>query len=155
MGLCCDESCLGTCTGDRLDKCEVCRYLTIFDHLNRTCVRKCPVGTYEHHGRRCILAEECRSVPRPINTDLNLPKQPMIPFQNKCLPTCPAGYLPAGESGKRVCSKCDGPCQKDCPPGIIDSIAAAQQFRGCSKVSGSLLIQIRSQGGREFVSQEN
>lgn len=150
-GQCCDESCLGTCKGDKFDKCEVCRYLSVGDfNSNRQCVRNCPVDTYEHHGRRCITAEQCRSIPTSIRVDIKTPKYPLIPFLGKCTVTCPADYFSAGESGHRYCMKCDGQCQKECESATIDSIAAAQQFRGCTRVKGSVLIQIRSQGGCKF-----
>lgn len=72
-GVCCDERCLG-CEIDNPNKCLSCRYLSIGDHSNRQCVEKCPANKYEHENRRCITAEECRSIKRPVfvKYDFNL-----------------------------------------------------------------------------------
>lgn len=105
-----------------------------------------------HENRRCIGENDCRSVLKPtwINFEYNVPKQPYIPFQGACIYDCPTDYYPDGESGKRECKKCVGKCKKECITGVIDSIAAAQRYRGCTHINGSLTIQIRSQGGRKY-----
>jgi hypothetical protein len=42
-----------------------------------------------------------------------------------------------------------GRCKKVCGAANIDSIQSAQKLRGCTRIDGSLEIQIRSQGGRK------
>lgn len=149
-GDCCDESCLA-CEPNNPNKCTTCRHFSIGDYTDRQCVQKCPAHTYQHENRRCIQDRECRNVSRPVmvNVELNLPLKPFIPFNGKCQLDCPSNHYPDGDSGNRFCRQCDGKCKKECLPGSIDSIAAAQRYRGCTHITGSLWIQIRSQGGRE------
>lgn len=80
---------------------------------------------------------------------LSLPDKPWFPFGDKCTIDCPSDHYIDNFSGNRICLPCRGKCKKECLAGSIDSIAAAQRYRGCTHISGSLIIQIRSQGGRE------
>lgn len=48
----------------------------------------------------------------------------------------------------RMCEPCKGRCKKECQGANVDSLGIAQQLRGCTKITGSLEIQIR--GGRRF-----
>jgi hypothetical protein len=41
------------------------------------------------------------------------------------------------------CKECNGPCLKECPGTIVDSIASAQKLRGCTHIKGNLEIAIR------------
>lgn len=43
-----------------------------------------------------------------------------------------------------------GNYRKECPPGIIESISTAQYYRGCTHITGSLLINIRKRGGCKY-----
>lgn len=151
-GKCCDEGCLG-CSEIDQGKCDVCRYLSFGDFgPGHQCVQMCPPSTYRHENRRCIQKTECRNVPKPtyVSFEYNVPKFPYIPFDGQCVIDCPTDYYPEGDSGNRECIKCSGKCKKECMTGTIDSIAAAQRYRGCTHINGSLTIQIRSQGGRKL-----
>lgn len=144
---------MGGCHNDNVDKCLVCRHFV--DDQNK-CITNCPPGLYKHYSRRCITAVECRTVSRPFNSSpSDLVKYPYIPYDGDCRMDCPSDHYKEGESGNRSCRKCDGPCKRECRSSTIDSINAAQQFRGCTKLVGTLIIQIRSQGGREFVMHIN
>lgn len=109
------------------------------------------MGFYKHQDRRCVTAEQCRNFSRPFFFNENDFPNPYIPFDGSCALSCPVDHYIENDNGKRYCKRCNGPCKKDCLAATIDSIAAAQQYRGCNRITGSLLIQIRSQGGREFV----
>lgn len=106
-GLCCDELCVG-CELNKPSKCLSCRYLSIGTYPNQQCVQKCPADTYEHDNRRCIDANECRSIPRPVfpTLELNLVEYPYIPNDGKCSYSCPRNYYPDGPNGQRQCVPC-------------------------------------------------
>lgn len=151
-GECCNEMCVGGCHNDNVDKCYVCRHFVADDA--HTCITNCPADRFKHYDRRCITEEDCRKVTRPFHSSPNdIMKNPYIPYDGVCSMECPANHYKEGESGHRRCRQCEGPCKRECRSSTIDSINAAQQFRGCTKLIGTLIIQIRSQGGREFVSK--
>lgn len=156
-GVCCDESCIGSCYHDNVtdtNKCYVCRKFALGLFTNRECIDVCPKDMFSHYERRCVTADECHNVTRPFSVHPNDTfKYPYIPFNDTCSVSCPTGYDVMGESRTRYCLPCNGPCKKTCAAATVDSIASAQQFRGCTAIKGSLLIQIRSQGGREFVGR--
>lgn len=152
-GQCCDESCIG-CEKNDTNVCTTCRHLSFGGYPNRKCVERCPPNTFEHENRRCITAEECRRIKRPVfvKVEFNLHEYPYIPIEGKCKYECPSNFYPDGESGQRKCVKC-GPegCKKECPPGSIDSISTAQRYLGCTHITGPLVINIRNQGGCEYL----
>lgn len=150
-GECCDESCL-ICTPGKSENCEICRTRSIGNYRKRTCVEKCPKNLYSLHNRRCVNAEVCRKTSKPVylRYELSAPDFPFIPINGECTLDCPADHYATGDSEKRYCQPCKGRCLRSCPSGNIDSIAAAQLYRGCTYIDGPLLIQIRSQGGRKY-----
>lgn len=157
-GACCDESCVSNCKpnpiSNKLDVCDSCRYLRLRQSINKTeCVEKCPAGYFNYNDFRCVTDVECRNLTLPFSiSSTELIKNPFVPFQEVCRTTCPEGHIMVEDHQQiRNCRKCDGPCRKECNTGTIDSIATAQKFRGCNRITGDLLIQIRNQGGREFV----
>lgn len=157
-GACCNELCVGGCTSDNPNQCASCRDLrATYSNNSFRCVKKCPEGYYAYNDYRCVLADECRNITIPFTTsayELNM--RPYVPFEGICQVTCPVGHqMVESKTNGRECQKCDGPCQKECEYGNIDSIATAQRFRGCNRILGDLLIQIRNQGGSEFVEDQS
>lgn len=148
-GQCCDEQCLG-CQQNNITECLTCRFFSVGQYPKRQCVQKCPSGLFAIQNHRCVTAEDCRKFPQPINVkfDYALSEYPYIPIDGDCTITCPYNHYPDGPSGQRVCRKCAGStCRKECPPGIIDSKAKAQQYKGCTHITGELRISIKNQGG--------
>nr|QIS94309.1 insulin receptor 1a [Pyrrhocoris apterus] len=150
-GECCPPSCLGGCTGTpNFYQCLSCRY---FQFQNK-CVKNCPNGTYEYLNRRCILDSECYDMPKPWEiSDSNIRNNPWKPFRGKCLLECPTNYLEKFNTSiqKYTCEACGDFCKKECRAANVDSIAAAQELRGCTIIRGALEIQIR--GGSHFVKE--
>lgn len=151
-GECCDELCLG-CDNDNTSECLSCRYLSIGNITHHQCVKICPANTFIHDNRRCVTADECRALKRPVYVkyEFNIPERPFIPrHDGECQVACPSDYYPDGPNGNRTCVKCIGSCKKECPPGKIDGISIAQYYLGCTHITGSLEINIRSQGSRKY-----
>lgn len=148
---CCDDLCIG-CSDNDPKKCLSCRYASYENETGVHCLKECPPDTYSHYNHRCISADECRNADKPYNVkyEFNLQPKPFIPFNRVCSFDCPAGYYPEGLSGQRRCVKCQGSCKKECPGANIDSIAAAQRYRGCTHIAGTFQISIQSQGGRKY-----
>ncbi|KAJ6634889.1 Insulin-like receptor [Pseudolycoriella hygida] len=152
-GNCCDEMCLGSCQMPNASNCTVCRRLSIGKLDERKCIDTCPPGTYKFEDRRCITDGECRNITRPFATpDDNSVKYPFIPFNGTCSASCPIYYSPGEVNGKRTCISCNGECKKECHGSTIDSISGAQNYRGCAKITGTLVIQIR-QGGQNVIKE--
>lgn len=153
-GKCCHESCVGSCEGENLDKCSACRFLTIGEGPNRKCIDSCPPHMFKYFERRCITAAECRSMTRPFSLHpKDMIQFPFIPYNGACSTTCPADHNIEGEGNNRRCIKCIDKCRKDCVPATIDSINSAQNVRGCTRILGSVVIQIRSQGGQNVINE--
>nr|UTM63729.1 Insulin-like receptor [Riptortus pedestris] len=149
-GECCMSSCLGGCTGvSTSDQCLVCRHF----QFQKKCVKKCPNNTYEYLNRRCILESECYDMRKPREmTSYNTRNNPWKPFEGKCILECPTGYLEVQDGqGRYKCEVCKGKCKKECPGINVDSIATAQELRGCTIIRGALEIQIR--GGSNVVKE--
>ncbi|XP_055527832.1 insulin-like receptor isoform X2 [Wyeomyia smithii] len=154
-GECCDETCLGSCTGRNGSNCSVCRHLSIDPAGRRQCVTKCPEGMFVYHSR-CITADQCYTIKKPISLDSNqdLPQYPYIPHNETCIMECPADHELQIVNDKRRCKKCDkGACPKRCGGGNIDNIQSAQSLKGCEIIEGSLEIQLRSRGGENIVKE--
>ncbi|XP_011494410.1 PREDICTED: insulin-like peptide receptor [Ceratosolen solmsi marchali] len=139
-GDCCHPSCLGGCTGPTAFDCKVCREVIV---NNSQCVSSCPVDTYEFLNRRCISQQECRMMRKPRELPISVNTYPYKPFGNRCIIDCPAGYEEVSSNGMFSCKECNGPCLKECPGTIVDSIASAQKLRGCTHIKGNLEIAIR------------
>ncbi|XP_049691896.1 insulin-like receptor isoform X1 [Helicoverpa armigera] len=150
---CCHNACLGGCSGPRPEDCHVCRNFSFGNGPERKCVDSCPVGTYQLFWR-CVTELECRNAPAPPMDDGVQRSSPKIRkykiHGNRCVFVCPIGYNEemVGENNL-TCSKCpDGGCMKECQGGKIDSMAAAEQFRGCTHIKGKLEIAVRASGGK-------
>lgn len=146
-GTCCDPSCLGGCNGPTSYNCSVCKNVMTADH---ECRERCPEGTLEFMNYRCIDKERCLTMEKPREA-FNVKQQPYKPFNGTCVIQCPPGYMEEKQGGKKSCKKCEGPCQKECEGAMVENIASAQKLRGCTRIKGSLVIQIR--GGKNIVKE--
>lgn len=127
----------------------MCRELSVDSLSNHQCGEKCPDNLFKYH-RRCVTAKQCWNISKPFaRVGYNVPPYPFIPFNGTCTSTCPKHYEPDGQNGARTCKSCNGECKRECNGGIIDSISAAQNYRGCAIITGTLIIQIR-QGERKW-----
>ncbi|CAG9135656.1 unnamed protein product [Plutella xylostella] len=149
-GSCCHAACVGGCDGPSQHECHVCRHYSLGYGGNRTCVAKCPAGTYVFL-RRCISELECRSLPpaAPPPDGKKRPPRNYKTFNGTCIYDCPSGYMEAGDARNSTCSPCPaGGCVRECGGGTIDSVNAAEQFRGCTHVKGTLTITLRASGAK-------
>ncbi|XP_014295647.1 insulin-like receptor [Microplitis demolitor] len=147
-GECCNPLCLGGCTGQTASDCKICRDVILPDNK---CAKQCPHNMYEFLNRRCIDEHKCRKMRKPLEAFGNVREFPYKPFNNSCVIECPAGYMDDENNGKASCKKCDGACSKVCSGASVDSIASAQKLRGCTRIEGSLEIQIK--GGKNMVKE--
>lgn len=133
---CCHQECIGGCTGPIDSDCMAC--LHVFH--NGRCLDRCPVGTYQYRGRRCLTQSECRE----LNfAEPGQPRQYWKPLNDsRCLLKCPTGFIESNVD-RHTCIHCDGGCPKVCPSQIVDSVASAQLLHGCTVIQGVLEIQIR------------
>ncbi|KAB0801173.1 hypothetical protein PPYR_05527 [Photinus pyralis] len=146
-GECCDSKCLGGCSNGA---CDVCRNFTVEVGRRRQCRDQCPSNLYEFLGRRCIKEEECKSLKRPMDLHGRIQYQyPYKIYRSACVLNCPTNYMDDHDNHR--CVPCEGRCKKECPSTNVDSLASAQQLRGCTHIKGSLEIQIR--GGRHIVNE--
>lgn len=134
--------------------CTVCRKLSVGSLGNRQCVETCPDDLFVYEQRRCVTKEECWNIPKPFTSAHVLTLQnPYIPHDGRCHWTCPKYHTAEGPSGRRFCKSCNGECKRECHGGTIDSLAAAQSYRGCVIITGTLIIKIRL-GGRKLHRDE-
>ncbi|XP_022822155.1 insulin-like receptor isoform X1 [Spodoptera litura] len=159
-GTCCHASCLGGCTGPTSWDCHACRNFSIGDGPERKCVEKCPSDLYELF-HRCVTESACRATKPPTNAEADhRGASPHIRkykiFNNSCVFTCRSGYMEVGDANNLTCQQCPASgCVKECAGGKIDSVAAAEQFQGCTHIKGKLEINIRASGGNTLAVLEN
>lgn len=89
----------------------------------------------------CISEKEC--------ADKNLKQKvepPFIPFNGTCQKGCPERFrVNFTSNGEAFCAPTVGRSMKICrDTKIIDSVAAAQTYKGCNVIEGPLEIQIKS-----------
>lgn len=136
------------------NQCLSCRYFSIGYGEDQQCVEKCPADHYALESRRCVTKEDCQNTKRPyfLMYDTPLLGKPYIAREDgECTYVCPSDHYPDGKSGHRECKRCgEKGCKKECPPGNIDTISAAQRYRGCTHIKGSFVINIKNQGGRKY-----
>ncbi|XP_013775128.2 insulin receptor-like [Limulus polyphemus] len=138
-GFCCHKECLGGCSiNDSPSGCRSCRNVV----YNNKCYEKCPIGTYQHMGWRCINEDTCRNITTRLTEGKVIYWKPIVRLQS-CMQDCPAGYVEADDD-RHSCKKCTGHCPKVCPGTVVDSVSAAQKLSGCTMINGSLIIQINS-----------
>ncbi|KAG7198161.1 hypothetical protein KM043_005580 [Ampulex compressa] len=148
---CCHPMCVGGCNGTEAHQCTRCRNVMLPGNPPK-CKERCPNGTYEYQNYWCVTAEECRQMKKPLLEAHDVKKHYSYkPFNGSCVIECPAGYMDENVAGKASCRKCKGPCLKECAGANVDSIASAQTLRGCTRITGSLEIQIR--GGKNIVKE--
>ncbi|XP_054719002.1 insulin-like peptide receptor [Uloborus diversus] len=140
---CCAKECLGGCYGPSSSDCVACRHVM----YSGRCMRKCPPGTFELLGRRCIQENECRMYEDNENQQTI---KYWKAFMGQCVIDCPAGYVES-EKDRHVCKKCEGKCPKVCQGLVVDHVSAAQKLSGCTYLNGSLEIHI--QGGANVIKE--
>ncbi|KAL3289679.1 hypothetical protein HHI36_023083 [Cryptolaemus montrouzieri] len=146
-GECCHRDCLGACADDDVTNCKVCRNFEVWEGPVRRCRDRCPNGTLEFLERRCITEKNCKDMLRPINLPSSVPLYPYNIHKNKCVLKCPLNMNVVNQT----CVPCEqGRCVKLCNGVNIDSIEIAKQLTGCTRITGSLEIQIR--GGSNVVN---
>ncbi|CAH2989241.1 unnamed protein product [Chilo suppressalis] len=151
---CCPKTCLGGCSGNSSRDCYVCRNFSIGYGKERQCVEKCPVNTYQL-ARRCVTEHECRSMPTPPPGAVDPGIHAYKILNNTCVYICPSGYTEEGDKRTARCTSCPGArCKRECNGARIDSVAAAEQFRGCTHVKGTLEISLRATGGNAMAALE-
>ncbi|XP_074651853.1 insulin-like peptide receptor [Tubulanus polymorphus] len=136
--LCCDEQCVGGCTGPKQTDCVACKHV----YYQGRCLTRCPYGTYEFKQVRCLSESECMRK--------HTKKYPWKLVVGKCVLDCPSGYTEDDRNPKK-CKKCEGRCPKVCSGAKIDNIAAAQRLKGCTVINGMLDIQLK--GGQNIVKE--
>ncbi|XP_037044054.1 insulin-like receptor [Bradysia coprophila] len=137
-GDCCDDSCVGC---DEAGKCLSCRHLSIGNSKDLQCVKICPSNMFSYENYRCVTESECRAIKQPIFVEDRMLAYPYIPHDGECSTVCPNNFRPDKLFGHRKCMQCVGTCNKFCPPGGIYSISSAQRYRGCTHISGQLVIK--------------
>ncbi|XP_020718079.1 insulin receptor isoform X2 [Ceratitis capitata] len=115
-GNCCDRNCLSDCDGM---KCRLCANL----NYEKQCVDSCPSEYYEYQERDCITALKCR-------------KLGLIPHAGSCIEKCPKNYVISFIKDQKSCKQlCNGKY-------IINTVTDIESLRGCSKIVGSLTIEL-------------
>uniref|UniRef100_A0A1B6DYS9 Tyrosine-protein kinase receptor n=1 Tax=Clastoptera arizonana TaxID=38151 RepID=A0A1B6DYS9_9HEMI len=160
-GECCDDHCIGGCSGPGPNNCLACRGVL----FQNECLEKCPANVFEYMNRRCVAESECRNMPKPrqvsgqeYTPEEYIPEKNVSwkPFQGMCIMKCPPSFLEKevkDSMGRSyyICEPCKGYCKKECPGANVDSISSAQKLRDCTYITGSLEIQIR--GGSNVVKE--
>lgn len=157
-GTCCNSACLGGCDGPLASNCFVCKKFSFEYGSEMTCMESCPGGTYEL-SRRCVTEEECRLMhppPQPVGAAdstyfrfaIKVPAYKTF-NSSRCLFMCPSGYMEVGNETNATCQPCPrSGCVRECLGGKIDSVATAEQFRGCTHIKGKMEFTLRSSGGK-------
>lgn len=99
--------------------------------------------------RRCVSANECLNI--TSRAPINHPRNPSGHFNGKwftapdetqmCVLECPKDteLAPNGTA----CISCFGTCKKNCNGRIVDTVEAARELNGCTRITGALKIHIR------------
>uniref|UniRef100_A0AAU7YU79 receptor protein-tyrosine kinase n=1 Tax=Eriocheir sinensis TaxID=95602 RepID=A0AAU7YU79_ERISI len=123
---CCHEQCLGGCMlPNDPSACHACRNF----NLNGTCYEACPENSLEYKDYRCVDAGYCES---KMFHQFN---------KKRCVSDCPEGYQ---KGNKSICVKCKDGCPKKCRSRLVNTVARAQELRGCTVITNSLIISIRN-----------
>ncbi|GIY90189.1 insulin-like peptide receptor [Caerostris darwini] len=156
---CCHPECLGGCYGPLSSDCIACKHVMYYDEkYGKRCMKKCPSNLYEFMGRRCVQEDECKNytiTDKQSEDSLGGKRSEdakvyFKPFKNKCLQECPLGYV-VDDNNPHLCKRCDAKCPKICPGMTVDHVGAAQNYRGCTRINGSLEIHI--QGGSNVIKE--
>ncbi|XP_076101459.1 insulin-like peptide receptor isoform X2 [Mytilus galloprovincialis] len=136
---CCSENCLGGCSGESSMDCDACKNVIFTDQRESRCRNSCPGGTYMYKNRRCLLEKEC------LDLKLKLLNDPALgnDYPGLCVAECPAGFTrDSMDNTLNRCIKCKDTCPKECSGKKVDSVQAAQDLSGCTKIYGALEIRI-------------
>ncbi|CAG7723244.1 unnamed protein product [Allacma fusca] len=108
------------------------------------CVKECYYNNIVHYlNRRCVTEQECGSVNFSDPTPGKFLSGKLLD-NRECVLECPKGYEEiASAGGVSTCDPCDGHCKKICPGLMVDGVEASTQLKGCTRIQGSLKIQIR------------
>ncbi|XP_053611419.1 insulin receptor-like isoform X2 [Plodia interpunctella] len=155
---CCHRTCLGGCSGPTSRDCFACKNYSFGYGKERMCVESCPVGTYKLNAR-CVSAGDCRAMPLGSTGDVHGRPSSIVKaykiYNDSCILVCPSGFMEEGDEKNARCVPCKGSgCHHNCSGAKIDSIAAAEQFRGCTHVRGKLEISLRGSGGNTMTVLE-
>ncbi|KAJ0182393.1 hypothetical protein K1T71_001762 [Dendrolimus kikuchii] len=161
-GTCCHRFCLGGCSGPLQTDCHVCRGFSLLYDGERTCMESCPPHTYELF-KRCVTEQECRRMPPPPLPNRTGADNQFAPnirsykiLGRRCIYTCPSGYMEGDDNKTSTCQPCPKTgCTRECMGGKIDSVATAEQFRGCTHIKGKLEISLRASGGNTLAILES
>ncbi|CAG9796449.1 unnamed protein product [Diatraea saccharalis] len=133
--------------------------------------------------RRCVSEHECRSMPTPPPGAVDPSIHAYKILNNTCVYICPSGYTEVsgtvlcslvpganavlqkgcghshpktGDKATARCMSCpDARCKRECNGARIDSVAAAEQFRGCTHIKGTFEISLRATGGNAMAALED
>uniref|UniRef100_A0AAG5DU37 Tyrosine-protein kinase receptor n=1 Tax=Anopheles atroparvus TaxID=41427 RepID=A0AAG5DU37_ANOAO len=155
-GECCSPSCYGQCSG-RVNgtECVACKNFYYVDANQRLrCVDKCPDHLFLFSDSRCLTADECYALMKPLQQQ-NSAQHPYVPANGECRLECPDGQAKSRDpaTDRMVCLPCQGPCRSICNSMVIESISQIQQLRGCTIIDGSLSIRLRQLGGENVVRE--
>lgn len=67
-------------------------------------------------------------------------------YEGSCSTVCPEGYTKVN----MTCVVCGDKCTKKCQGSLIDSVARAREFHGCTHIVESTLMINIKRGGRKL-----
>ncbi|XP_052873099.1 insulin-like receptor [Anopheles cruzii] len=156
-GACCSRHCVGRCGGVNGTECMACtKYNYVDAGGNVRCVPECPKHLFLFSHSRCVTAEECYKLYKPLQrTSESTEDFPYIPIRGECRLECPEDFTIQRNpvTGRRECVPCNGQCRTECNSMVIESISQIQQLRGCTIIKGSLSIRLRQLGGENVVRE--
>lgn len=156
--LCCDQSCIGGCTGTTAKDCVACVNV---EHQG-SCLNRCPVDEgiilLDFLDRRCITSQECLQKKPEKSSNSKSTHYHLVNVtdkQHKCLLECPPNSEedPLDSTRCKICYK--NRCPKVCAARVVRNIADVQRLRGCVKVEGNLDIDTRGAGNIVHELEEN
>ncbi|XP_045102910.1 insulin receptor-like isoform X2 [Portunus trituberculatus] len=125
-GKCCHPQCAGGCLAPVNNRaCIACRNFNTGDRCVETCG-----DLLEFKGYRCVTKEYCQ-------------RKGFFLFNGtQCVTECPGEHNSTGNGteGMMICSEC---CGRSCHGLLVNTVARAQELRGCTSITGSLIISIR------------
>ncbi|KAM9789417.1 insulin receptor a [Neosynchiropus ocellatus] len=148
---CCHDQCLGGCLKPHsASHCVACRGL---QHQG-TCVERCPENHYIYKGWRCVTFAFCQELHNKCKREEEFSRNDCHEYvihNGACIPECPSGFT-AVNSTTLVCTPCAGLCPKVCTGNkTVDSVTALQALRGCTILTGNLVIKLR--GGNNIAAE--
>ncbi|KAK7605363.1 hypothetical protein V9T40_007221 [Parthenolecanium corni] len=157
----CHPLCAGGChKPNSASHCYACRSLRTSDG---ECVSACPDHSLEYLNRTCVTEAQCRTffgpIPKRDRTENELrqdkPKNGSYFMLEKwCVNECPNKYYL--DKTTNTCTRClNRVCPLDCKPQepnfIITSVSEARQLQSCTRLLGSLFIEITATGSNAAI----